>query len=81
MQMKPVKVRGAVTKSLVAQGSKSEHDAVMLTTKGGKSYILRRRGGPAFVDPEVERLVGSSIAVKGLAVNGTLLMQDWAELD
>ena len=46
------RLEGAVTQQTTAQGSKSERAAVVLKATDGKTYVLRRHGGNAFVDPD-----------------------------
>jgi hypothetical protein len=81
MDVKPVKVEGRVERRTVSAGSKSEHRAVVLTMPSGEQYVLRRKNGPAFVDPELNALVGHSIRVEGLATSGVLIMNDWRTID
>jgi len=68
--------RGKVVKRAFAVGSKSEREAVMLTTAAG-DYVLRRAGGNAFQDPELDALVGQTIAAEGELHGYTLLMKQW----
>ena len=70
---------GSVVKRPFGAGTKSEHDAVVLVTKD-KEYVLRRQGGNAFHDPELERLVGKRIQCTGTVTGYTLLMTDCATL-
>lgn len=58
------------------KGSKSEHDAVYLSTSAGE-YVLRRAGGNAFRDPEVDGLVGKEITCEGFTTDHTLIMSQW----
>jgi len=74
----PLKVTGRVTLEPVDQGSKSEREAVVLRTAGGRSYVLRRQGGPAFGDANLQKLVGLSITASGIEVGRTLVMRDWS---
>jgi hypothetical protein len=60
-------------------GTKSEHDAVLLVTKD-KEYVLRRQGGNAFQDPELERLVGKRVRCTGTVAGYTLLITDCTTL-
>jgi hypothetical protein len=71
--------KGRVVKRAFAVGSKSEHQAVVLTTPDG-DYVLRRPGGNAFRDPELDRLVGKTLAVRGSVHGNLLMMSDWGEL-
>jgi hypothetical protein len=71
------RLSGAVIRKLIAQGSKSEREAVILRTQDGGEYILRRRGGNAFSDAQLDKLVGSSIAADGLVAGQTYIMNNW----
>jgi hypothetical protein len=74
------KYQGKVVKKLFGKGSKSEHDAVMLSTTRGE-YQLRREGGNPFFDEELEKLVGKAIRCRGLVHGHTLIMSDWDEIN
>ena len=67
---------GSVVKRPFGVGSKSERDAIYLVTKDG-DYVLRRQGGNAFFDPELEKLVGKNIQCTGTLVGYTLLITDY----
>lgn len=71
--------RGTVTSGPFATGSKSEHDAVRLVTEQG-SFVLRRRGGNAFRDPTLEKLVGKTIECDGVVSGPTLIISEWREV-
>ena len=71
--------RGRVERRRVARGSKSEHDAVVLVSEDGV-YILRQRGGHAFEDPVLERLVGKELELDGVLHDATLHVTSWREL-
>jgi hypothetical protein len=68
------KLRGQVTRGEYAKGSKSEREAVFIETSAGR-YILRRKDGPAFADPQLERYVGQSVECDGFLVGTTLLAE------
>ncbi|HEX4666302.1 MAG TPA: hypothetical protein VH207_06845 [Chthoniobacterales bacterium] len=70
---------GAVVKKPFGLGSKSEHHAVMLMV-GDQRYVLRRQGGNAFQDQELDRLVGKTIQGTGFVTGYTFLMSDWKEV-
>jgi hypothetical protein len=70
---------GKVVKKPFGVGSKSEREAVMLITDGGE-YVLRRAGGNAFRDPELDRLVGKSVCCQGSLHGYTFFMSGWHEL-
>ena len=78
-QLAEVEVSGKVIKKPYAVGSKSEREAVLLHTPD-EDYVLRRRGGNPFHDPELEKLVGKQINCSGvLTTNHTLIISDWDE--
>jgi hypothetical protein len=81
MDMKAVTVEGHVEQRLVSPGSKSERAAIVLITPSGQTYVLRRQGGPAFVDLDLAPLVGHSIRAEGLNASGTLIMKRWEKID
>ena len=81
MDVRPRKVLGKVDRRTVGVGSKSEQSAVVLTTRSGESFVLRRRNGPAFGDSELESLIGHEISAEGLATSGVLIMNSWRPLD
>jgi hypothetical protein len=69
---------GEVVRKLVAEGTKSEHPAVVLVT-GGEEYLLRRAGGNAFADPSLDQLVGKRIRATGTLAGVTLILDGWVE--
>ena len=71
------RLEGAVTQQTTAQGSKSERAAVVLKATDGKTYVLRRHGGNAFVDPGLASLVGRSIKASGVVADQLFVMNDW----
>jgi hypothetical protein len=71
-----MELKGKVVRRPFGQGSKSAHDAVMLTTVDG-TYRLRRAGGNPFSDPELDKLVGQDIVAQGMLHEGTVIMQSW----
>jgi hypothetical protein len=79
--MKPRRRRitGTVTRMLIAPGSKSEHVGVVLRTAGGDEYELRRRGGNAFRDAVLERLVGATITGLGIVTGRDYIMDEFTE--
>jgi hypothetical protein len=74
-----VEYHGRVVKKPVALGTKSEREAVMLVTAKGE-FVLRRQGGNAYKDPELDALVGKSIACDGTLHGYTVIMSEWREL-
>lgn len=77
MDAAPLQVSGQVTLEAVDQGSKSERNAVVLKADSGRTYFLRRQGGPAFGDHQLDELVGRRIAAEGVEFGRTLIMRDW----
>lgn len=71
---------GQVVKKPYAVGSKSEHNAVMLVTETGE-HVLRRAGGNAFQDDQLDALVGKKIDCLGILYNGQLIMVSWEALE
>jgi hypothetical protein len=69
---------GKVTRDTFAKGSKSERPAVFLETPQA-SYVLRRAGGNAFMDPALDELVGKTITVCGELHGYTFLIADWRD--
>ena len=68
--------RGRVIRKPYGRGSKSEHDAVTLSTDAG-DFRLRRVGGNPFADPVLERLVGQTIECDGEVQDQTLTVTSW----
>lgn len=68
---------GTVIKRGFASGSKSERDAVMLSTDAGE-FLLRRPQGNPFVDPILEALVGSRLRCTGDLRGTTLFLSEWS---
>ncbi len=73
-------VAGRVVRRRVSAGSKSEREAVVLETREG-DYVLRRKGGNPFRDPDLEALVDHRIKARGHLAGSTLIMDSWKELD
>ena len=69
---------GQVVKRPFGAGSKSARPAVMLVTPEG-DFVLRRRGGNPFADPDLDRLVGKRICGEGVLHGYTLIMSEWRE--
>jgi hypothetical protein len=77
MDPKQVELSGLVRRGHVGGESKSAQEAVTLQSYDGRTYILRKLGGPAYGDESLDDLVGSALTVNGLAVGGTLIMKSW----
>jgi hypothetical protein len=73
-----MRFEGTVNKRRFGAGSKSERDAVVLSTPDG-DFVLRRPEGNAFSDPVLEALAGKHIQAEGVRHGYTILMQDWKE--
>lgn len=71
---------GLVCKRPIGGGSKSARDAVCLLTNDGQ-YVLRRQGGNAFADAELEGLIGKHIRGVGFTRDYTLILTSWEILD
>lgn len=69
-------VEGWVGRETYAAGSKSEHSALMLTTGDGSRYLLRRLGGPAYADPELDPLEGHRVLVTGRIHRDVFLIEE-----
>lgn len=65
-------LRGHVAEGPFARGSKSERVAVFLETTAAR-YVLRRRDGPAFSDPTLQRFVGCEVECDGVVVSYVLI--------
>lgn len=76
MKRNNITLTGDVILRITSRGSKSEHEAPMLQIKG-KHYILRRKGGNSFHDPEMINLVGKKIKAKGDLIDYVFIMEDW----
>lgn len=71
-------LQGEVVRQVVGEGSKSEHEAVVLVSDDGQ-FILRRNGGNAFMDSELDKLVGKRIRGAGQVAGATFIMDEWNE--
>ena len=65
----PERLRGAVTRQRVRQGTAGAHEAVVLHTDEGEELILQRVSGNPFSDPETNNLVGRRVTVEGYRLN------------
>jgi hypothetical protein len=73
----PVRVsrlRGRVTQAEYGKGSKSQRQAIFIETADAK-YLLRRKTGPVFADPELLRYVGHDVECDGFVIATTLLAE------
>jgi len=74
-----VELSGRVIKQRYAAGTKSERDAIMIEAEQGV-FVLRRREGNAFTDPELQALVGRSIRGRGVVHGHTFIMSQFEDL-
>ncbi len=82
MELKRVKVRGIVSRSVRNATSKSAHGALVLTDEDGEIYVLRERDANPFEPGRFESVVGQTISVSGIAApDGTLIVDDWHKLN
>jgi hypothetical protein len=77
MEERLVEVTGNVSRENIDARSKSGRQAIILETADGRRYTLRMRDAPAFGGSGIDDLVGSSITIKGIAIDQTLIMQEW----
>jgi hypothetical protein len=73
-------IEGTVSRRSTGAGSKSERDAVVIDTADG-TFLLRRRGGNAFADADLDGLVGHRARLHGRALSTTFVVDDWVLLD
>ncbi len=64
---------GKVIRRKIALGSKSEREAVLLSTPDG-DFILRRMGGNPFQDPDLEQWVGQKVKGEGEVAAGSTFL-------
>lgn len=76
-----MRLTGTVVKKRFGAGSKSEHDAIYLSTEDGSSFKLRIPGGNPFRDPRLDCLIGKSITAFGEldTEHGQFLLSDWKQ--
>ena len=75
-----MRFRGRVVRQQVARGSKSERTAVVLRT-ARRDYVLRRVGGHAMRDPQVDALIGHTVEGEGVVRDYVLVMSTWQIVD
>lgn len=75
-----MRFRGRVVRQRVARGSKSERTAVVLRT-ARRDYVLRRVGGHALRDPQLDALVGHTVEGEGLVRDYVLILSTWRIVD
>jgi hypothetical protein len=69
---------GRVSRQVVAPGSKSEREAVVLDTED-MQYVLRRMGGNPFADPQLDDLVGKTVRAVGEVHGPDFIMSEWTK--
>lgn len=69
---------GRVVRGVIATGSKSEREAVLLRADDG-DLVLRRKDANPLADPELDALVGKRITARGVEHRGVLIIDDWVE--
>lgn len=74
------KLRGKVSRGQYGTGSKSEHTAVFIDTEQGR-YLLRRKGGSAFVDDSLSQYIGAVVECDGFLLDTTLLVESIRPLE
>ena len=73
-------LRGHVTKKLLARGTKSEHEGLVLTAPEGE-FKLRRQGGNPFWDESLASLEGKAIEGEGILRKGQFILSAWKTLE
>jgi hypothetical protein len=64
----------------VRHRSKSERQAVVFRTHEGGEYVLRRQGGLAYDDPDLDKLVGTPLRCRSTLSGYTFPMTDCTEI-
>ena len=70
-------ITGLVSRTKVAEDSKSEREAVVLTTDS-QQYVLRIEGNNPFTDPALDLLVGKKIKGCGIVHGYTFILESWS---
>ena len=75
-----MKLVGKVIRKPFGSGSKSEHDAVYLSTSTG-NFKLRVPGANPFEDTNLDHMVGKSITAEGEVdhEHGQVFLSDWKD--
>ncbi len=73
-----VTVTGRLGRKIVAPGSKSERESLVIEADDGTMLLVRRRGAPSFgeEDEEMGALVGCRVALTGTVLEGTVLVDE-----
>lgn len=75
-----MKLRGRVSKKVLYTGTKSEHEAIIITTPQG-DFKLRRKGGNAFMDDTLNILEGKEIEGDGVLRGNQFIMERWITVE
>lgn len=67
---------GFVKRQLVAAGSKSEHEALVLDAGNGRSFELRLKGGNPFREPALESFLNMHVRIEAASLMGSIAMID-----
>lgn len=74
-----MQLTGKVVHLNVSSDSKSARKAVMLETDEHEgAWYLRRKGGNAFQDPQLDALVGQTLTFEGELHGNTFIVSSWA---
>lgn len=71
-----MKFQGFVRRKRIRRGTKSEHDALVLTGPG-QALKLRRPGGNAFWDEALAQLEDKEISAEGEVDGSELFLSSW----
>jgi hypothetical protein len=71
-----MRLTGKVIRKPFATGTKSERPGIYLVSPAGE-YLMRRRGGNPFRDPELEALVEHDVRVEGTIHDYLLIVSSW----
>ena len=77
----PTRLIGRVERRLLAQGTKSEHQGLVLVTPDGALWRLRRIGANPFQDAVLDALAGQQVQLDGPANDDDLFfIERWSVL-
>jgi hypothetical protein len=73
---------GRLVQCLLAQGSKSEHLALVLIDAQGRQHVLRRAGANPFKDELLTALLGQQLRLQGHVEGESLVfwVETWAPI-
>lgn len=75
-----MKMRGRVIRRVLYEGTKSEHEGMVLVVPDGE-FKLRRRGGNPFQDKTLSSLDGKVIEGEGLVRKNQFILSSWNVID